>query len=195
MQGKIKIWLIFVLAAIIIIGASLIYAFYSDPTTTEADEIDWKASPFRIYVAQEAVGDQYKIVALYSDGTGLIEVITISKSAWQEQQKAYMSGYVKNGSDYIGSNLSPNSQIKINYTKGFLGKKTFRLQEGSVEKILFDGLVWPVTWFYSPEAFYWLPDSRHILVEDKGSIYVIQASDGQYAKLIEGVYPSLYQPQ
>lgn len=163
-------------------------------TTTDVSELDWQASPFKVYVAQPEAGDQYKIVALYSDGTDREEITTMSKANWREQQEKYMLGYRYENGDYVGSNISSNGRLMVTANLVFLWFRQYNIHEGEKYEALTSKLVWPYTWSYNPEAFYWMPDSKHILVEDKGSIYIVQATDGEYAKLIEGRLPSLYEP-
>ncbi len=183
-------------ALVLIIGAVIIITSGRQSlVTTNVSTLDWQASPFKVYVAQPGDGDWYKIIGIYSDGSGQEEVVTLGKAEWREQQEKYMAGYKHKDNSYTGTSLSPNGRVNIIYSVGFLRQKNFILREEGVEKTMIDGLVWPKTWLFVPEALYWMPDSRHILVEDKGKIFVIQASNGQYAELTDGFYPSLYGPQ
>ncbi len=197
MRGKKLIkFITLLIALVVVVGGSIVLTLsLRNLATGSVSEFDWQASPFKVYVAQAGDGDWYKIIGIFSDGSGQEELITLSKAEWREQQAKYMEGFNKNDNNYSGTSLSPNGQINISFSSGSFWQKKFYLKEEGREVTMIDGLVWPQTWLFAPKAFYWMPDSRHILVENKGSIYIVQAADGQYAKLINGEHPSLYQPQ
>ncbi|MDP3964554.1 MAG: hypothetical protein Q8Q20_02765 [bacterium] len=187
---------VFILAlAVVLLGVGLFWASQYDLTTASIDAFDWKNSPFKVFFVSSENGNEVIISGIYTDGTGLEEIQSMPTSEWAHQQSQNMSGVLRSMDEYVGSGLSPDGEMNVTVSRDWMGQREFHITEEETNSTLIDGLVWPYLWFYRPERIYWLPDSRYLLVEDRGELFIARASDGQYARLTKGALPSLYPPE